>query len=120
MIARAALLLTLTLSPAAAEPLAIEIESAQAAFDQRTSAPIVSFRMTADSARRFSELTGNNVGRKMQIRVDGRPLMAPVIREPILGGSGQIADPSFTAEEVRELAARMAAGRARVEFEIVD
>ena len=120
MIGRAALLLALTLSAAAAEPLAVEIASAEAAFDLRTSVPIVSFRMTPDSARRFSELTANNVGRKMQIRVDGRPLMAPVIREPILGGSGQIADPSFTAEEVRELAARMASGRAKVEFEIVD
>jgi preprotein translocase subunit SecD len=74
--------------------------------------------MTETSKRLFAEFTSANVGRKMDIRVDGRTLMSPVIREPILGGSGQIFDRSFTAAQAKDLAERIAAGRAKIEFEI--
>lgn len=104
---------------AAAEPLVIEIVGAQVAFDARTSEPIVSFRMTGASKQRFADFTTKHVGRKAEIRVDGRALMAPVIREPILGGSGQIAA-GFKLDEARELADRLASGRAKMQVEAVD
>ena len=45
--------------------------------------------------------------------------LAPVIREPILGGSGQIAA-GFKLDEAKELADRLSSGRARMEIEAVD
>jgi preprotein translocase subunit SecD len=115
----AAGLLIASAATAAAEPIVIEIASAEVSFDQRTSEPMVSFRMKEASQRLFEELTSKNVGRKAEIRVDGRALTAPVIREPILGGSGQIAA-GFKLDEAKELADRLSSGRARMEIEAVD
>ena len=115
----AAGLLVASAATAAAEPIVIEIASAEVGFDQRTSEPVVSFRMTEASQRLFAELTSKNVGRKAEIRVDGRALTAPVIREPILGGSGQISA-GFKLDEAKELADRLSSGRARMEIEAVD
>ena len=56
----------------------------------------------------------------MELRVDGKVVTAPVIREPILGGSGQISNQSLTAESAKELAARLSTGAAKIEIEIVN
>jgi preprotein translocase subunit SecD len=55
----------------------------------------------------------------MELRVEGRALLAAVIREPILGGSVEISDDSFTVERTQELAERITAGKAKIEFVIV-
>jgi preprotein translocase subunit SecD len=75
--------------------------------------------LTEASGRQFAAFTSANVGKKAEIRVGGRALMAPVIREPILGGSGQIAA-GFKVEEAKELADRLSSRRARMEVEAVD
>lgn len=113
-----ALLLIVSTEATFAEPLVIEVVSAEAAYDRRTSEPLVSFRMSETSARHFGELTAKNVGKKLAIRVDGQTLSAPVIREPILGGSGQISG-SLTADQAKAIAERLSKGKAKLEFEIV-
>jgi preprotein translocase subunit SecD len=105
------------LGVARAEPLIFDVAKAELAYDQRTSEPIVSFRFTADSARKFAEFTAQNIGRPAEIRVDGKALARPVIREPILGGAGQISG-HFSEPEARNLAARLSAG-AKIEIEAV-
>jgi preprotein translocase subunit SecD len=87
----AAGLLVASAAVTAAEPLSIEIARAQVSFDALTNQPVVAFRMTEASKRLFADFTTKNVGRKVEIRVDGRALSAPIIREPILGGMGQLA-----------------------------
>jgi preprotein translocase subunit SecD len=104
---------------AAAEPLAIEVIDAQVAYDQRNSEPLVAFKMSAASGKAFGELSSNNVGRKLAIRVDGQVVSSPVIREPIFGGAGQISG-HFTAQQARDMAAGLSSGAAKLEFEIVD
>jgi hypothetical protein len=105
----------LCVATATAEPLLFDIAAAEVAFDQRTGEPVVSFRFTPDSARKFAEFTRQNVGHPAEMRVDGKALSRPVIREPILGGSGQISS-HFTEQEARDLAARLTAGT-RLEIE---
>ena len=100
---------------ATAEPIVLEIESASARYDLRTSEPIVAFAMKPASQRLFADFTAKNVGRKTEIRVDGRLVGSPVIREPIVGGSGQISN-KFTAEEARDIAARLSSGRSKLEI----
>jgi preprotein translocase subunit SecD len=80
---------------------------------------MVLFKLTEASARRFAELTTQNVGKTLAIRVDGRVLSKPVVREPILGGSGQISG-GLTAEQARDIANRLASGAAKLEFEVAD
>jgi preprotein translocase subunit SecD len=76
---------------------------AQPGHDQRTREPIVTFRFGAEGKRRFAEATTENVGRPFAIVIDGEVASAPVIREPILGGVGQISG-KFTDARADELA----------------
>jgi preprotein translocase subunit SecD len=101
----------------AAEPLAIQVVEAQPAFDARTNEPLITFRMSEKSAQLFGELTAKNVGKKFAIRIDGRTISAPVIREPIVGGTGQIS--GLTKDDAKTVADALASGKARLEFEIV-
>jgi preprotein translocase subunit SecD len=86
-----------------------EMADAQAGFDQLTNQPIVTFRFNAAGADKFASFTRNNIGRVMAIVVDGRVVTAPVIREPILGGTGQISG-NFTSASAAQLAARIRSG----------
>ena len=85
------------------------LTDARSGFDQQTGAPIVSFRFDTVGARQFAEITKNNVGRPFAIVLDGKVLSAPVINEPITGGSGQISG-DFTVEETTTLSALLRAG----------
>jgi hypothetical protein len=100
-------------------PLRLQIEEAAPAFDERTREAMVTFRLTPRSGRMFAEFTSNNIGRVFELRIDGRVVMKPVIREPITGGSVQVVG-GFTVTEAKELADRLNSGSARVEAEVVD
>ena len=104
---------------AIAQPTQLEVAAASLGFDRRTSEPVVTFRMTPASAKLFAELTSKNVGRPMAIIVDGRVILKTVIREPILGGSGQISG-NLTPDDAKALAERLASGKARLEVEVQD
>jgi preprotein translocase subunit SecD len=86
-----------------------ELTDAQAGFDQRSGEPIVSFRFNTAGARKFAQVTQENVGRPFAIVLDNEVISAPVIREPILGGSGQISG-NFTVESANDLAILLRAG----------
>ena len=66
-----------------------DLTDAQPGFDQRTSEPIVTFRFNTSGARKFAQVTQENVGRPFAIVLDNEVISAPVIREPILGGSAR-------------------------------
>jgi len=100
-------------------PLRLQIESAAAVLDERIKVPAVTFRLTERSGRLFAEFTKNNIGRVIEIRVDGKAVMRPVIREPILGGSVQITG-NLTLQDAKDLADRLTSGSAKVEAEVVD
>ncbi len=85
------------------------LTDARAGFDQRTHEPLVTFRFDSIGARKFAEITSANVGRPFAIVLDGKVLSAPVIREPITGGSGQISG-NFTVDETSTLSALLRAG----------
>ena len=80
---------------------------AQATFQNNQ--PVVSFRFDSVGARRFGDATRDNVGRRFAIVLDNKVISAPVIREPILGGSGIISG-SFTVESAQDLALLLRAG----------
>jgi preprotein translocase subunit SecD len=96
-----------------------DLTDAQPGFDQRTSEPIVSFRFNSNGARRFAQITQENVGRPFAIVLDNQVISAPVIREPILGGSGQISG-SFTVEQANDLAILLRAGALPAPLTIIE
>jgi preprotein translocase subunit SecD len=96
-----------------------DLTDAQPGFDQRTSEPIVSFRFNSNGARRFALVTQESVGRPFAIVLDNEVISAPVIREPILGGSGQISG-SFTVEQANDLAILLRAGALPAPLTIIE
>lgn len=71
--------------------------------------PVVSFRFDAIGGKRFGEATRTNVGRLFAIILDGKVISAPVIREPITGGSGVISG-NFTTQSANDLSLLLRAG----------
>ena len=86
-----------------------DLTDAQPGFDQRTGEPIVTFRFNTSGARKFAQATLENVGQPFAIVLDNEVISAPVIREPITGGSGQISG-NFTVQGANDLAILLRAG----------
>jgi preprotein translocase subunit SecD len=86
-----------------------DLTDAQPGFDQRSGEPIVSFRFNTSGSRKFAQATSENVGQPFAIVLDNEVISAPVIREPITGGSGQISG-SFTVQAANELSILLRAG----------
>ena len=86
-----------------------DLTDAQPGFDQRSGEPIVSFRFNTSGSRKFAQATSENVGQPFAIVLDNEVISAPVIREPITGGSGQISG-NFTVQPANDLAILLRAG----------
>jgi preprotein translocase subunit SecD len=84
------------------------LTKAQAAQTQNNDWAI-KFEFDAAGARRFGDATRENVGKPFAIVLDNKVISAPVIREPITGGSGEITG-SFTVQSATDLALLLRAG----------
>lgn len=95
------------------------LSDARVNFDPQTNEPVVSFRFDSAGASRFAEITRENVGHPFAIVLDDKVLSAPVIREPITGGSGQISG-SFSAETASTLSAMLRAGALPAKLTVIE
>jgi preprotein translocase subunit SecD len=86
-----------------------DLSDAQTAFDQRSGEPVVSFKFNSSGARKFAQATTEGVGQRFAIVLDNQVISAPVIREPIIGGQGQISG-NFTVQSANDLAILLRAG----------
>ena len=96
-----------------------DLADAQASFDQRTNEPIVTFRFNTAGTRKFARVTQENVGKAFAIVIDSEVISAPIIREPIVGGSGQISG-SFTVEQANDLAVTLRSGEHPGELKFIE
>jgi protein-export membrane protein SecD len=94
------------------------LTDAQATFDQNNE-PVVSFKFDDLGAHRFGDATTANVGKLFAIVLDNKVISAPVIREPILGGSGQISG-NFTIQSAQDLALLLRAGALPAPLTIIE
>ncbi|SEH50682.1 protein translocase subunit secF /protein translocase subunit secD [Rhizobium tibeticum] len=95
------------------------LSDARVSFDPNTHEPVVSFRFDSAGATRFADITRQNVGNPFAIVLDDTVLSAPVIREPITGGSGQISG-SFSADSATTLAAMLRAGALPAKLTVIE
>ncbi|WP_028749835.1 protein translocase subunit SecD [Rhizobium mesoamericanum] len=95
------------------------LSDARVSFDPNTHEPVVSFRFDSAGATRFAEITRQNVGNPFAIVLDDKVLSAPVIREPITGGSGQISG-NFSADSATTLAAMLRAGALPAKLTVIE
>ena len=108
-----------TLSRSRCSSAGAELNDAQTGFDQRTNEPIVCSSFNSTGARKFSQATQENVGLPFAIVLDNEVISAPVIREPITGGQGQISG-SFTVQSANDLAILMRAGALPAPLTVVE
>ncbi|WP_075219214.1 protein translocase subunit SecD [Acuticoccus yangtzensis] len=86
-----------------------DLTDAQPSFQQQTNEPVVTFQLTTSGARRFCDVTTRNVGTPFAIVLDDEIVSAPVIRDAICGGAGQISG-SFSVQTANDLAILLRAG----------
>lgn len=72
-------------------------------------APAVSFKFNNLGAKKFGEVTKNNVGEQLAIVLDDEVISAPTIQSAITGGSGVITG-NYTSESAQELALLLRSG----------
>ena len=96
-----------------------DISYAAPGFAAGTKEPIASFRFNGRGTRRFAHVTAENVGRPFAIVLDDKVVSAPVIREPITGGSGQISG-NFTLDEASSVAMMLRAGSLPGHLDLVE
>jgi len=92
---------------------------AQPRLDNVTNKNIVAFTLDRVGAKRFGRTTTNNVGKKLAIVLDNKIVSAPVINEPILGGSGVISG-NFNFQSATDLALLLRSGALPAPLEIVE
>jgi preprotein translocase subunit SecD len=80
---------------------------------------VVNFKFNSNGGRRFADITRANVNHRFAIVLDDKVISAPVIREPITGGSGQISG-GFTANSANDLAVLLRAGALPAPLTVVE
>ena len=118
-VAYAAILLllqgTLPISTSAEEIIVLSVASARVDHDVRTGEPLLAIKLDEASRRTLSTFSSTYVGSKTELRVDGKVIAEPVIREPITGGSLHI-DVGGRTETANSLAEQVSRPGARVEM----
>ena len=89
-----------------------------ASFQYNQNEPVVTFSFNKEGSDIFAQMTSDNVGTRFAIVLDGALITAPVIREPITGGSGQISG-GFNNESANNLAIILKSGSLPTEIQII-
>ncbi len=95
------------------------LTDASPARNSQTAEWVVDFVFDSTGARRFADITTAQVGHPFAIVLDDKVLTAPVIREPITGGRGQISG-NFTAQSATDLAVLLRAGALPAPLTVVE
>lgn len=96
-----------------------QLKQATVQFNQQTGEPEVGIIFNPEGTTEFGKITEKNQGKRLAILLDGSPLMAPTINEPIYGGQAVISG-QFTAEEAKQLSIQLSAGALPVPITILE
>lgn len=98
-----------------------ELQDAVVRFDQQDGTPNVSITFKSTGAKLFEQITGDNIGKRLAIILDGNVYSDPVIQARIGGGNAQITlgrgNRNDLIKEARDLALVLRAGALPVELE---
>ena len=92
---------------------------AQPKMDTQTNQTIVSFSLDRVGAKRFGKATSTGIGKQLAIILDGKIISAPVIRDTIASGSGQISG-GFTFQTATDLALLLRSGALPAPLNIIE
>ena len=92
---------------------------AQPKMDTQTNQTIVSFSLDRVGAKRFGKATSTGIGKQLAIVLDNKIISAPVIRDTIASGSGQISG-GFTFQSATDLALLLRSGALPAPLNIIE
>ena len=92
---------------------------AQPQMNNQTNETVVSFTLDRVGAKRFGKATSTGIGKQLAIVLDGKIVSAPVIRETIASGSGQISG-NFTFQTATDLALLLRSGALPAPLNIIE
>ena len=92
---------------------------AQPKMNNQTNETIVSFTLDRVGAKRFGKATSSNIGRQLAIVLDGKIISAPVVRDTIASGNGQISG-GFTFQSATDLALLLRSGALPAPLNIIE
>jgi protein-export membrane protein SecD len=92
---------------------------AKPTMDTQTNETVVTFSLDRVGAKKFGKATSTGVGKRLAIVLDGKIISAPSIREPIVGGSGQISG-NFTFQSATDLALLLRSGALPAPLRIIE
>ncbi len=83
-----------------------DLKSASVITNQPAGKPRIQITFTDAGAKRFAEVTRQNIGKRLAIIIDGRLYSAPTIKSEIRGGQAEITG-NFSEQEANDLAAKI-------------
>ncbi len=92
---------------------------AQPRMNTETNETVVSFTLDRVGAKRFGKATSTGIGKQLAIVLDGKIISAPVIRDTIASGSGQISG-GFTFQSATDLALLLRSGALPAPLNIIE
>ena len=92
---------------------------AKPTMNSQTNETVVSFTLDRVGAKKFGKATSSGVGKRLAIILDGKIISAPSVREPIIGGSGQISG-NFTFQSATDLALLLRSGALPAPLNIIE
>ncbi len=92
---------------------------AKPSMNSQTNETVVSFSLDRVGAKKFGKATSSGVGKRLAIILDGKIISAPSVREPIIGGSGQISG-NFTFQSATDLALLLRSGALPAPLNIIE
>ena len=92
---------------------------AQPRMDSQTNETVVSFSLDRVGAKRFGKATSKGIGKQLAIVLDGKIISAPVVRDTIASGSGQISG-GFTFQSATDLALLLRSGALPAPLNIIE
>jgi preprotein translocase subunit SecD len=96
-----------------------EMLTAASAGHDQNNAPDINFAFNGQGARRFAQVTSENIGKPFAIVLDKRVISAPTIQSAITAGSGQITG-RFTEESAHDLALLLKSGALPAPLNVVE
>lgn len=95
------------------------LTNARPTFDNLNNETVVSFTLDRVGAKKFGRVTTKNIGKKLAIILDNKIISAPVIRDAILGGNGQISG-NFTFQSATDFALLLRSGALPAPLNIIE
>ena len=92
---------------------------AQPQMNNQTNETVVSFTLDRVGAKRFGKATSTGIGKQLAIVLDGKIVSAPVIRDTIASGNGQISG-NFTFQSATDLALLLRSGALPAPLNIIE